>query len=48
MQIKRKTISMSDQLPDTKIPWWDNHYEDTFSEEVENGYPYDMGIKVQE
>jgi len=38
----------SDNLPDSKIPWWDNHYEDVYSEEVEDGYPYDMGTKVQE
>jgi hypothetical protein len=39
---------MNNQLPDSKIPWWDNHYEDTYSEEVEDGYPYDTGTKVQE
>lgn len=39
---------ISEILPDSKTPWWDNHYEDTFSEEVENGYPYDMGTKIQE
>jgi len=38
----------TDSLPDSKIPWWDNHYEDTYSEEWENGYPYDTGTKVQE
>ena len=38
----------NEELPDSKIPWWDNHYEDTSSEEVEDGYPYDMGSKVQE
>lgn len=38
----------NDQLPDSKIPWWDNEYEDVYSEEMENGYPYDMGTKVQE
>ena len=37
-----------ENLPDSKIPWWDNHYEDVYSEEVEDGYPYDMGSKVQE
>jgi len=37
-----------ENLPDSKIPWWDNHYEDVYSEEVEDGYSYDMGTKVQE
>jgi len=37
-----------ENLPDSKIPWWDNHYEDVYSEEAEDGYPYDMGSKVQE
>lgn len=40
--------NQSNELPDSKIPWWDNHYEDVYSEEVEDGYPYDMGTKVQE
>ena len=44
----KKAIYMTNELPDSKIPWWDNHYEDTYSEEVENGYPYDVGTKVQE
>ena len=35
-------------LPDSKIPWWDNHYEDVYSDDPENGYPYDNGTKVQE
>jgi hypothetical protein len=35
-------------LPDSKIPWWDNEYEGTYSNEPENGYPYDIGTKVQE
>lgn len=39
---------MSDELPDSKIPWWDNEYEGVYSEDPENGYPYDMGTKVQE
>jgi hypothetical protein len=38
----------TDSLPDSKSPWWDNHYEDTYSEEWENGYPYDTGTKIQE
>lgn len=37
-----------ENLPDSKVPWWDNHYEDTYSEEKEDGYPYDMGTKIQE
>ena len=44
----KKVIYMTNQLPDSKIPWWDNHYEDVYSEEVEDGYPYDIGTKVQE
>lgn len=47
----KKRLIMSEEneeLPDSKIPWWDNHYEDVYSEEVEDGYPYDMGTKVQE
>lgn len=42
------TEMTGENLPDSKIPWWDNHYEDTYSEEWENGYPYDIGTKVQE
>jgi hypothetical protein len=38
----------NEELPDSKIPWWDNHYEDVYSEDPENGYAYDMGSKVQE
>ena len=34
-------------LPDNK-PFWDNEYEDEYSEDPENGYPYDNGSKVQE
>lgn len=44
----KKVIYMTNQLPDSKIPWWDNHYENIYSEEVEDGYPYDTGTKVQE
>jgi hypothetical protein len=43
-----KAKIMNNELPDSKIPWWDNHYEDVYSEEVEDGYPYDVGTKVQE
>lgn len=39
---------MSDELPESKLPWWDNHYEGTYSDDPENGYPYDVGTKVQE
>lgn len=39
---------MSDELPDSKIPWWDNEYEGTYSDDPEDGCPYDMGTKVQE
>ena len=35
-------------LPDSKIPWWDNEYEGVYSDDPEDGYPYDMGTKVQE
>jgi hypothetical protein len=34
-------------LPDSK-PFWDNHYEGVYSDDPENGYPYDVGTKVQE
>jgi len=39
---------MSEELPDSKIPWWDNEYEGVYSEDSDNGYPYDVGTKVQE
>lgn len=39
---------MCEELPDTKIPWWDNEYEGVYSEDPEDGYPYDVGTKVQE
>ena len=35
-------------LPDSKSPWWDNEYEGVYSDDPEDGYPYDMGTKVQE
>jgi len=42
-------IEMSgENLPDSKIPWWDNEYEGVYSEDDEDGYPYDVGTKVQE
>lgn len=45
---KREYIEMSDELPDSKIPWLDNEYEGVYSEDHEDGYPYDIGTKVQE
>jgi hypothetical protein len=42
------TDAADESLPDSKIPWWDNHSEDTYSDDPENGYPYDVGTKVQE
>jgi len=41
-------IETNQSLPDSKIPWWDNEYEDVYSEEWDDGYPYDVGTKVQE
>jgi len=40
--------SEEDILPDSKIPWWDNEYERVYSDDPEDGYPYDIGTKVQE
>lgn len=37
-----------EELPDSKIPWWDNEYEGVYSEDRDEGYPYDIGTKVQE
>jgi len=37
-----------EELPDSKIPWFDNEYEGVYSDDPEHGYPYDMGTKVQE
>jgi hypothetical protein len=42
------TADVDSELPDSKIPWWDNDYEGVYSNDPENGYPYDMGTKVQE
>jgi hypothetical protein len=42
----RKTMS-EQVLPDNK-PFWDNEYEGVYSEDSEDGYPYDNGSKVQE
>ena len=47
-RINRWLEAMSEGLPDSKIPWWDNEYEGTYSDDPEDGYPYDMGTKVQE
>ena len=38
----------TDSLPDSKIPWFDNEYEGVYSDDPEDGYPYDIGTKVQE
>lgn len=37
----------NEELPDFK-PWYDNESEDEYSDDPEDGYPYDMGTKVQE
>lgn len=42
------TKNMSEELPDSKIPWFDNEYEGVYSDDPEHGYPYDVGTKVQE
>jgi hypothetical protein len=34
-------------LPDI-FPYWDNEYEGVYTEDPEDGYPYDVGTKVQE
>ena len=36
-----------EKLPDVK-PWFDNESEDEYSDDPENGFPYDNGSKVQE
>lgn len=41
------TENSEEEIPDNK-PFWDNHYEDEYSDVPENGYPYDNGTKVQE
>lgn len=46
--MERWMSAMEKDLPDSKIPWWDNEYEGTYSEDRDEGYPYDMGTKVQE
>lgn len=40
-------MNNEEELPDNK-PFWDNHYEGQYSDDPENGYPYDNGTKVQE
>ena len=40
--------SENENLPDSKIPWLDNEYEGVYSYDPEDGYPYDVGTKVQE
>lgn len=47
-QTWRMMIMSDEQLPDSKIPWWDNEYEGVYSDDLEDGYPYDIGTKVQE
>lgn len=46
--MEEHTSETNENLPDSDIPWWDNHYEGVYSYDPEDGYPYDMGIKVQE
>lgn len=38
----------NEELPDVPPCWWDNEYEGVYSEDPEDGYPYDIGTKVQE
>lgn len=47
-EMERWMSKAAGDLPDSKIPWWDNEYEGTYSEDRDEGYPYDMGTKVQE
>jgi hypothetical protein len=47
-KIMTKLTDEDSELPDSKIPWWDNEYEGVYSNDPENGYPYDIGTKVQE
>ena len=37
----------NDNLPDV-FPWWENGVEGVYSDDPENGYPYDFGTKIQE
>ena len=36
-----------EELPDTD-PYWENDYEREYSDNPEDGYPYDTGTKTQE
>lgn len=36
-----------EELPDLD-PYWENEYEGVYSDDPEDGYPYDTGTKVQE
>lgn len=36
-----------ENLPDSK-PFWENSYEGIYSDDPEDGYPYDNGTKIQE
>mgnify|MGYP001181939006 FL=1 len=37
-----------EELPDPDIPWFSFPTEDEYSEDLEDGTPYDMGYKVDE
>ena len=37
-----------EDLPDPDIPWFSFPAEDEYSEDLEDGTPYDMGYKVDE
>jgi hypothetical protein len=41
-------IRLMEELPDPDIPWFSFPTEDEFSEDLEDGTPYDMGYKVDE
>lgn len=32
---------VENELPDVRPAWWDNESEGVYSEDPENGYPYD-------
>jgi len=39
---------MDDNLPDVEPPWFSMPTEGEYSDDLEDGTPYDMGYKVDE
>ena len=44
----KEKSKMNEELPDVEPPWFSMPTEGEYSEDLEDGTPYDMGYKVDE